>query len=110
MLRSLAGAALKILRLDALADPDIFRNTARESELGEFQRVGTVAGSLARRDELVGRGDRVVDDSGEFEEHVILHRVHLRPVLDVRSVAELDGRVGLAESVVDAALVDAVVE
>ncbi len=108
--RGLAGAALVVFRLDPLAQPDIFRNAAGEGELGEFQRVGTVAGGLARRDQLVRRGDRVVDDGRQFEEHVLLHREHLRPVLDVRAVAEFDRRVGLAVAVEDAALVDAVVK
>ncbi len=51
-----------------------------------------------------------MDDGSQFHKHVLLHRVHRGPVLDVRTVAELDGEVGLAVTVVDTALVDAVVE
>ena len=108
--RNLARTAREVIGLDPLGGAHIFRATAAQRELTELERVGTIAGGLARRDELVGGGHRVVDDGGEFHEHVLLHRIHRGPVLDVRAVAELLGEVGLAVAVVDAALVDAVVE
>ena len=108
--RNLARTAREVIGLDPLGGAHIFRATAAQRELTELERVGTIAGGLARRDELVGGGHRVVDDGGEFQEHVLLHRIHRGPVLDVRAVAELLGEVGLAVAVVDAALVDAVVE
>ena len=51
-----------------------------------------------------------MDDRGQLEQHILLHRIHLRPILDVGAVAECHRRVGLSEAVVDAAAVDAVVE
>ena len=50
-----------------------------------------------------------MDNGSKLEHHVLLHRIHLRPVLDVRTVAKLCLRTSLAEAVVYAALVNLVV-
>ncbi len=51
-----------------------------------------------------------MDNGGQFEEHVLLHGVHLGPVLDVGAVAESLVGVRLAVAVEYAALVDLGVE
>ena len=51
-----------------------------------------------------------MDDGGKFEQHVLLHGVHGGPVLNIRTVTEVKAEVSLAESVVNTALVDAVVK
>ncbi len=109
MLGNLSVAALVILGLNLLAVSDILGNTAGKRELGELERVGTVAGGLTRRDELVGGGHRVVDDGCELHKHILLHGIHLGPVLDVRAIAELCGSIVLAIAIIDTALVDSVV-
>ena len=50
-----------------------------------------------------------MDNGSKLNEHVLLHRIHLRPVLDVRTIAQFGLRTSLAESVVYAALVYLVV-
>ena len=51
-----------------------------------------------------------MDYGGEFKQHVLLHRIHGGPVLDIGAVAQVEAQVGLAETVIDTALVDTVVE
>ncbi len=51
-----------------------------------------------------------MDDGGQFEEHIFLHRIHRGPVLDVRTILQRLLEVFLAEAVVDAALVDLCIE
>ena len=46
-----------------------------------------------------------MDNSCQLEQHVLLHRIHCRPVLDVRTVAKLCLRTRSAVAVVYAALV-----
>ena len=96
--------------LDALAQANVLRHAARKGKFAEFQRVGTIGRGLARGNQLVGGGHGVVDDGGQFEEHIFLHRVHLGPVLDVRTVLQRLVEVFVAETVIDATLVDLRIE
>ena len=43
------------------------KSLSGECELRQAQRVGTIGRSLARRDELVRRGDRIVDLGNDLE-------------------------------------------
>ncbi len=95
-----------VFLLDALAAAHVLGYAAGEGELAELERVGTIAGGFAGGDELVGGGHGVVDDGGQFEQHVLLHGVHLGPVLDVGAVAELGVELLVLVAVVYAALVD----
>ena len=106
VLADLAIAAVEVFLLNALADADIFGHAARQSKLRELQRGGAIRRCLARRDELVSRGDGIVDDGSKFDEHILLHGIHLRPVLDIWTVAELGGEVLVAIAVVEAALIN----
>ena len=110
MLRDIPCAALEILFLDPLRNTDVLRDAAAQSELTELERVGTIGRSLSGRYELIRRRDGVMDDSGQFDQHILLHRIHLRPVLDIRSVTKFDSRVCLSESIEDPVLVDPVIE
>ena len=106
MLRALAVAALVILLLDALAQAHVLGHAARQGELRELQRVGAVARGLTAGDELVGGGHAVVDHGGQLEQHVVLHSIHLGPVLDVGTIAQLNVGLGLVVAVIYAALID----
>ena len=51
-----------------------------------------------------------MDDCCQLEEHVVLHWIHLGPVLDVRTILELLVEVGMAEAVINTTLINTLVE
>ena len=50
-----------------------------------------------------------MDNGCQFEQHVVLHAIHLGPILDVGTVAQFNVGISLAKAVVYAALIDALV-
>src|SRR5699024_3698426 len=80
----LARLAAYFVLLYLFRASDIRRVFYRQRELGELQRIRAVGRGLARRDELVGRRDRVVYDRSYFEQQVVGQRRYYRPVGDVR--------------------------
>ena len=92
--------------LDLLRPADVCGIFAGKRKFRKFQGIGAVGRSFAGRDQLVRRGDGVVDDADRLDEHVPAERDHLRPVCNVRAVDEFFFFMRLARAHIDAVFVN----
>ena len=106
----LAGNAALFHHVNLLGTAHVSRVAAAERKLGQAQRVGAEGARLARRNELVSRGDRVHDLGAHLEQDVVAERLHRGPRLDVGTLDQLVGRLRLAKAPVHALLVRRVVK
>ena len=93
-----------------LCKSDVFRNLSGKCKSGQFLRVRAIGARLSGRNQLIGRGDRIVDFRDHFHDQIFRQRLHLRPVPDVRTEDEFRVRVRLAVRVKYAVLVNRFVE
>ena len=108
--RGLAGNATLLHGIDLLGTTHVGRVAAAQRKLGQTQRVGAEGARLARRNELVGRGDRVHDLGAHLEQDIVAEGLHRGPRLDVGAFDQLVGRLRLAKAPVHALFVRCVVK
>ena len=108
--RGLSGHAALLHGVDLLGAAHVGRIATAQRKLGQAQRVGAEGTRLARRNELVGRGDRVHNLGAHLEQDVVAEGLHRGPRLDVGAFDQLVGRLRLAKAPVHALLVGSVVE
>ena len=106
----LAGNAALFHHVNLLGTAHVSRVAAAERKLGQAQRVGAEGARLARRNELVSRGDRVHDLGAHLEQDVVAEGLHRGPRLDVGALDQLVGRLRLAKAPVHALFVRRVVK
>ena len=110
ILGSLAILTAILDGLDSLGVRDIVRILAAKRELRKADRVRTVRGGLTGRNQLVSRGDRIMDLGDDLQHDVIGKSGHRRPILDVGTKLKLDLRMRDTLAVVNPLLVNGAVE
>ena len=108
--RGFTGNAALLHDVDLLGATHVGRIAAAERKLGQAQRVGAERARLARRNKLVGRGDRVHDLGAHLKQDVVAEGLHRGPRLDVGTLDQLVGRLRLAKAPVHALLVRRIVK
>ena len=109
----LGPAACNMLLFDrgnGVCTAGILGYTAGEGVLRELNGVGPEGRGLAGGDELVGSGHGVMDDRCKLNEQVIGELVHLGPIRDIGPEDELLVLVCLAVAVIDAIIVNILIE
>ena len=85
--------------LNLFCPSNISRILSGKSKLSQSKRIGTVGGSLTRRDQLVGSSYRIVNFGNNLQNQILCKCRHLRPVFDVRSKLDLNRRISHALAV-----------
>ena len=79
---------------------DIFRIASGQSKFSQTERIGSVGGCLAGRDQFICRRDLIKDLRADLEQNILSKRSPLRPVFDVRAIEEITAQIFFSKSLI----------